>query len=69
MKINLLNTEKLTSAINTIQKKCAVRIYDAISIRRIAEKFVKSMLDIGLPKKAIYGCTVTFDGGYGYGKK
>ena len=69
MKINLLNTKKITSALNEVQRRCTARIYDAVSIRRIGEKFVKSLLDMGIPKKATYGCTVGFGGGYGYGKK
>ena len=64
MKINF-NTSKLVSALNKIRCRCTARIYDAVSIRRIGEKFIKSLLDI--PKKAIYGYTVEF--GEGYNKK
>ena len=69
MKINLLHTDKLTLALNAIQRKCTARIYDAISIRRIGEKFATVLSDMGIPKRAIYGCTISFGGGYGYGKK
>lgn len=69
MKINLLNTDKITSALNAIQERCTARIYDAAGIRRIGEKFIQRLLDMGIPKKAIYGCTISFGGGYGYGKK
>lgn len=66
MKINF-NTSKLVSALNEVQCRCTARIYDAVSIRRIDEKFIQMLLNMRIPKKIIYGYTVGF--GRGYNKK
>ena len=57
MKINVKNTEKLTTAIKEAEGKAKVRTIDAESIQRILNK-----VGAGIPKAKLHGTKVYYDG-------